>query len=45
MIEDLRRQAYRDGMRPLRISGLGKVAQGRTSYEEIFKVSPAPLLG
>lgn len=44
-LEDLRRQAYRDGMRPLRISGLGKVAQGRTSYEEIFKVSPAPLLG
>lgn len=43
-LEDLRRQAYRDGMRPLRISGLGKVAQGRTSFEEVLKVTPAPLL-
>lgn len=42
-IESVRKQAYRDGMRPLRISGLAKVAQGLTSYEEILKVSPAPL--
>ena len=42
-IETVRKQAYRDGMRPLRISGLAKVAQGLTSYEEILKVSPAPL--
>jgi len=42
-LEDLRRQAYKDGMRPLRVSGLGKVAQGRTSYEEVLKVTPAPL--
>jgi len=44
-IEDLRTQAYKDGMRPLRISGLTKVAQGRTSVEEIMKVTPAPLIG
>lgn len=43
-LEDLRKQAYKDGMRPLRISGLGKVAQGRTSFEEVLKVTPAPLL-
>ena len=42
-IENIRKQAYRDGMRPLRVSGLGKVAQGLTSFEEILKVSPAPL--
>ena len=44
-LEELRKQAFKDGMRPLRISGLAKVAQGKTSYEEIMKVTPAPLLG
>jgi len=44
-LEDLRKQAFKDGMRPLRVSGLAKVAQGKTSYEEILKVTPAPLLG
>ena len=43
-LEDLRKQAFRDGMRPLRVSGLGKVAQGKTTVEEILKVTPAPLL-
>jgi len=43
-LEELRKQAFKDGMRPLRISGLAKVAQGKTSYEEILKVTPAPLL-
>jgi len=42
-VEELKKQAYRDGMRPLRVSGLAKVAQGLTSFEEILKVSPAPL--
>jgi hypothetical protein len=28
----------------MRVSGLGKVAQGKTSFEEILKVTPAPLL-
>ncbi len=44
-LENLRKQAFKDGMRPLRISGLAKVAQGKTSIEEILKVTPAPLLG
>ncbi len=44
-LEDLRKQAFKDGMRPLRISGLAKVAQGKTTFEEILKVTPAPLLG
>jgi len=43
-LEELRKQAFKDGMRPLRISGLAKVAQGKTTYEEILKVTPAPLL-
>ncbi|MGE5469328.1 MAG: GspE/PulE family protein [Bacteroidota bacterium] len=36
----VREQAYREGMRPLRISGALKVAQGLTSLEEIIKVAP-----
>jgi general secretion pathway protein E len=36
----LREQAIREGMRPLRISGALKVAQGLTSLEEIIKVAP-----
>ncbi len=43
-LEELRKQAYKDGMRPMRLSGLNKVAQGKTSYEEILKVTPAPLM-
>ena len=43
-LEELRKQAYKDGMRPLRVSGLSKVGQGKTSYEEILKVTPSPLL-
>ncbi len=36
----LREQAFREGMRPLRISGALKVAQGLTSLEEVVKVAP-----
>jgi len=36
----LRDQACREGMRPLRISGATKAAQGITSLEEIIKVAP-----
>lgn len=39
-IARLRDQAYREGMRPLRISGAMKVAAGVTSLEEIVKVAP-----
>ncbi len=43
-LEDLRKQAYKDGMRPMRVSGLAKVGQGKTSFAEVLKVTPAPLL-
>lgn len=39
-IPKLREQAFREGMRPLRISGALKVAQGQTSLEEVIKVAP-----
>ncbi len=39
-IPKLREQAFREGMRPLRISGALKVAQGLTSLEEVIKVAP-----
>jgi len=39
-IPKVREQAYREGMRPLRISGALKVAQGLTSLEEVIKVAP-----
>jgi general secretion pathway protein E len=32
--------AYKGGMRPLRVSGAMKVAQGLTTMEEVFKVVP-----
>ena len=40
----IRDQAYRDGMKPLRISGAMKVAAGVTTVDEILKVAP-PLGG
>ncbi len=39
-IAKLRDQAYREGMRPLRISGALKVAAGVTSLDEVVKVAP-----
>jgi general secretion pathway protein E len=36
----IREQAYRDGMKPLRISGAMKVAAGLTTVEEVLKVAP-----
>lgn len=41
-IGDIRSQAIRGGMRPLRLSGAHKIAAGVTTLEEIFKVTPAP---
>lgn len=43
-LERIRRQAYEDGMRPMRVSGLAKVSQGVTSFEEVLKVTPDPLM-
>ncbi len=37
----LRRQAFMDGMRSLRLSGAQKVAAGLTTVEEVLRVTPA----
>lgn len=39
----LRKQAVRDGLRPLRLSGASKVAKGMTTIEEVLRVAPPPL--
>lgn len=39
-IAELRAQACREGMKPLRISGAIKVAAGLTTLEEVVKVAP-----
>jgi general secretion pathway protein E len=36
----LTQAAYKDGMRPLRVSGATKVAQGLTTFEEVLKAAP-----
>jgi general secretion pathway protein E len=36
----IREQAYKDGMKPLRVSGAMKVAGGITTAEEVIKVAP-----
>ena len=36
----LKRQAYREGMRSLRLSGAQKVAAGQTTIEEVLRVTP-----
>jgi len=42
-IAQLREQAAREGMKPLRISGARKVAAGLTTIEEVLKVAPPGL--
>jgi general secretion pathway protein E len=39
-LPSLRDQAYRDGMKPLRVSGAIKIAAGQTTPEEVLKVAP-----
>ncbi|MDX1757655.1 MAG: GspE/PulE family protein [Marinobacter sp.] len=39
-LEQLRRDAYRRGMKSLRLSGAQKVAAGQTTIEEILRVTP-----
>ena len=39
-IEALREQAFKDGMKPLRISGAMKVGAGLTTIDEVLKVAP-----
>jgi general secretion pathway protein E len=38
----MREIAYKEGMKPLRISGAMKVAMGLTTLEEVIKVAPPP---
>lgn len=40
-INELRHQAIKEGMRPLRLAGAQKVAAGLSSIEEVLKVAPA----
>jgi general secretion pathway protein E len=37
----LRQQALRDGLRPLRLAGAMKVAEGLTTLEEVLRATPA----
>jgi general secretion pathway protein E len=39
-ISRIRRQAYKEGMKSLRISGAMKVAAGQTTIEEVVQVAP-----
>ncbi|MCW8929388.1 MAG: GspE/PulE family protein [Gammaproteobacteria bacterium] len=41
--EQLRRQAMKDGYKPLRLSGAQKIAKGMTTVDEVLRVSPAPI--
>ena len=41
-IPALTAMAYKAGMRPLRVAGATKVAQGVTTFEEVLKVAPLP---
>ena len=40
-VADIRRQAIKEGMRPLRLSGAQKVAAGITTLEEVMRLTPA----
>jgi general secretion pathway protein E len=39
-LEQLRLDAYKEGMKSLRLSGAQKVAAGQTTVEEILRVTP-----
>jgi general secretion pathway protein E len=39
-IQAIREQAFKEGMKPLRISGAMKVGAGLTTIDEILKVAP-----
>jgi general secretion pathway protein E len=41
-VAKIREQAYKEGMKPLRISGALKVAMGLTTMDEVLKVAPPP---
>ena len=39
-VAELRRQAVKDGMRPLRLAGTMKVAEGLTTLDEVLRATP-----
>jgi len=39
-IEALRKQAVKDGMRPLRLAGAARVAEGLTTIDEVLATTP-----
>jgi general secretion pathway protein E len=39
-IAKIREQAYKEGMKSLRVSGALKVAAGISTFEEVLKVAP-----
>ncbi|HEX6008211.1 MAG TPA: GspE/PulE family protein, partial [Burkholderiales bacterium] len=41
-LDELREKAYKDGMKPLRITGAMKVAAGLTTIDEVIAVAPPP---
>jgi general secretion pathway protein E len=41
-LNPMRKQAMKEGMRTLRLSGARKVASGETTIEEVMRVAPAP---
>ena len=41
-LDQLREKAYKDGMKPLRITGAMKVAAGLTTIDEVIAVAPPP---
>ena len=42
-MSSLRAQAQKEGMKPLRLSGANKVANGVTTIEEVMRVAPPPI--
>ncbi|MGA0611767.1 GspE/PulE family protein [Caldimonas sp. KR1-144] len=44
-VDALRRTAVREGMRPLRLAGLLKIAEGLTTLDEVLRATPAFELG
>jgi general secretion pathway protein E len=42
-LDSLRERAYREGMKPLRLSGAIKIASGHTTLDEVMTVAPPPI--
>ncbi len=38
----IRRQAFREGLRPMRLAGARKIANGETTIDEVLRVTPPP---